>query len=64
MHLSVGDVAVIGVMAQEQTHSHVSQSTGALWILLFCQGVTEEHRAERKMVTAKVKLLVFVCPAV
>lgn len=33
MDLSVGDVAVIGVMAQEQTHSHVSRSTVALWIL-------------------------------
>lgn len=27
MDLSVGDVAVIRVMAHEETHSHVSQST-------------------------------------
>lgn len=33
MDLSVADVAVIGVMAHEQTHSHVSRSTAALWIL-------------------------------
>lgn len=36
MHLSVG---VIGAMAHEQTHSHVSQSTVALWILQFWRGM-------------------------
>lgn len=39
MDLSVGDGAVIGVMAHEQTHSHVSQSAAALWIMQFWQGV-------------------------
>lgn len=35
MGVSTGDVAVIGVMAHEQTCLHVSQSTAVLWILQF-----------------------------
>lgn len=35
MHLSVGDVAVIGAMTHEETHSRVSQSAVALWTLRF-----------------------------
>lgn len=35
MHLSVGDVAVIGAMTHEETHSRVSQSAVALWTLQF-----------------------------
>ncbi len=52
MHLSVGDVAVIGVMAHEQTHSQVSQSIVALWILQFWQGViaTAQDREKKNEV--------------
>lgn len=39
MDLSVGDGAVIGVMAHEQTHSHVNQSAAALRILQLWRGV-------------------------
>lgn len=35
MHLFVGDVAVIGAMTHEETHSCVSQSAVALWTLQF-----------------------------
>lgn len=48
MHLSVGDVAVIGVMAHEQTHSHVSQSIVALWILQFWQGLIARAKGQRE----------------
>lgn len=39
MDLSVGDGAVIGVVAHEQTQSHGSQSAAALRILQFWRGV-------------------------
>lgn len=48
MHLSVGDVMVIGVMAHQHTHSHVSQSIPALWILQFWQGVSARARDRGK----------------
>lgn len=41
MDLYVGFVAAIGVMAHEQTHSVVSQSSAALWIMQFWQGQSD-----------------------
>lgn len=59
MDLSVVDVAVIGVMAHEQTHSHVSQSTVALWILQFWQGVIAKVQdREKKNEVKKIYVVV------
>lgn len=50
MHLSVGDVAVIGVMAHEQTHSHVNRSNcGSVDIAILARGDCESTDERREM---------------
>lgn len=54
MDLSVGDVAVIRVMAHEETHSHVSQSTAdSVDIAVLARGDLKKKRKKKNDVLGK-----------